>query len=140
MSNNIFSKFWKRFMGKASSYILKKVQLSHGIKLCSENIKNLLEVATQLAKDNPIYAYAIFLFALEETGKKLLLLDILQSKQDNEEYEVSISTFRDHRLKFRRVFKIFPEKTIPVPGIKVIRNSSGVGTTVAYGGENPVYD
>lgn len=137
MSNNIFSKFWKRFMSKPSSYILKKVQLSHGIKLCSENIQNLLEVATQLAKDNPVYAYALFLFALEETGKKLLLLDILQNKHDSEEYEVSISIFRDHGLKFRRAFNIFPEKTIPVPSIKVIKNNSGVGTTVAVGGKNP---
>ena len=85
----------------SSVYDLTKEDIKKGIKLCLENVKRLLDDAEAIIeKDNGSISSGLYSYAVEETGR-LLLLEKELTKTPNADNKIAVDPkiFSDHFIK-----------------------------------------
>ena len=100
-------------------YSFNSSELDDGIELCVKKTKKLLNASRLLASNEEYLSYALglYLFALEEYGKSVLLQKSKSSTEHVHLIDKKIFGFRDrnsHRKKIREGSKNLPSKTIKV--------------------------
>jgi AbiV family abortive infection protein len=81
---------------KEKYYVLTKDQLSIGVCKCLENVKGLLSEALLLTQFRSQYAVGLYIVAVEEFGKALLLMHTPANEKRPTTYKVRRNLFRGH--------------------------------------------
>ena len=121
-------------MKKNSDYLFTEDQMRAGMGLILLNIEGLLHDATiLLTSGSSARAFGLYLIAVEEYGKALLLQENRIKPRSPGIHKLSSRVFRDHNLKFERARRELPEHSQNFLEGVVIRNNTQTGVaTIVY--------
>jgi AbiV family abortive infection protein len=107
-------------LAKKYPYTFTEEQLRHGCIRCIDNVKGLLKSASILLghEDSQQYALGLYMYAVEEFGKAILLKKEIASKKST--YKISNLIFESHHVKLLEGFKKLPSVCRTISrGVKV---------------------
>lgn len=121
-------------------YLLKETELKEGIAICRNKVLRLLGDAEVLAanQDGLLSSLALYIFAVEEYGKLLLLKKCLYAPAVRGQYPIPRSVFRGasaHKRKFKAAKAHLPPLcTYLLRSIRVPANIAQESATIQYPG------
>jgi hypothetical protein len=122
-------------MQTTDNFLLTAAEINEGMQILKRKVLSFLEDAEILARNNGQISHyvGLYLYALEEFGKLLLLEDSLQSNSINGQYHVDKGIFgkeddstkrtQAHKLKFDRALKTLPSDCGSRCKSKIIKNA-----------------
>jgi hypothetical protein len=122
-------------MQTTDNFLLTAAEINEGMQILKRKVLSFLEDAEILARNNGQSSHyvGLYLFALEEFGKLLLLEDSLQSNSVNGQYSVDKGIFgkgqdlakrrQAHKLKVDRALKTLPSDCGSRCKSKIIKNA-----------------